>query len=572
MDYLKLAELLMPDTQKAKSFWIEKYPPRKLPEGAKVTRTCPSPTGFLHIGALYMGLLNQRIANDSGGKFFIRIEDTDAEREVPGARGLIIKGFKRFGIVADEGLIESVGDVSEDIKNEKGDYGPYIQSARKEIYQSFVKDLLARGLAYPCFLSKTELDLMRKEQEAEKVRPGVYGKYAKWRDAKIEDIASRLQNGETPIIRFRASGNQNNKQRFNDVFLGDLQVPENDEDFVLLKTNGIPTYHLAHVVDDYLMGTNFVIRGEEWLSSLPKHLDLWKAFEINVPEYGHIMPINKQDGSSVRKLSKRKDPEANIQMYVDLGYPEDSVIGYLYRLANPSFDAWWQSEEIVKSRTVSVRDFAFNIEELKRGGRGPLVDMKKLDDISGDIISKMTSGKVAEEMLIWADQYNPEFAKVAKTNLEYFTSILSIERDTENPRKDILNWSTGIKTVDYFFDEYFNASSAKEIIGSDLDSENIKAVLELICTELHNDNYYTETSLDSWLAQIKSMAVKLGFAEDRKSYKENPANFKGDFASFTKIIRAGITGRDRTPNLFYVLKVLGKDRVVSRLKKVQEMI
>ncbi len=554
MDY---ADILLPEVKNGIDFWVKKYPPRELPKGAMVTRLCPSPTGFLHIGALYMGLICKRIADDSNGVFYLRIEDTDSEREVVGARELILKGLAQYGLSPDEGIEQG------------GNYGPYIQSARKDIYATYVKDLIKRGLAYPCFMTPDELTAMRKEQETAKVRPGYYGKYAKWRDASIEQINERLASGATYCIRFRASGDQNKKQAFHDVFLGDLQIPENDEDFIIMKTGGGTTYHLAHVVDDFLMGTNFVIRGEEWLSSLPKHIALWNAFGLQVPQYGHIMPINKQDGGSVRKLSKRKDPEANIEMYTKAGYPEEAIIGYLYRLANPSFDDWWQSPEIVGKKDVSVRDFPFSIEGLKRGGRGPLVDMKKLDDISGDIISKMSADEVSQKMTTWAEINDPEFANIAKSNLEYFKQVLSIERDANNPRKDIVNWSQGVSQVNYFFDEYFDTKKAKEILVTDLVDENrLNTVMKDLIQTLSDDSYYTVNSLEIWVENIKKLATMLGFAIDRKAYKEAPDTFKGDFALFMKVIRVGVTSRDKTPNLFYVLKVLGKDRILERLKKI----
>lgn len=557
MDYVKLADLLLPDVLNDVDFWKKKYPARDLPQGAKVTRLCPSPTGFLHIGALYMGLICKRVANESKGVFILRIEDTDEEREKEGARDLIVKGLKRYGLEADE-------------SPEKGAYGPYIQSARKDIYASFAKDLIKRGLAYPCFMTPDELTEMRKQQELEKVRPGYYGKYAKWRDASMEMINARLSKNEKYVIRFRSNGDQNKKQAFTDEFLGDLQIPENDEDLIILKTGGGTTYHLAHIVDDFLMGTSFVIRGEEWLSSLPKHLDLWRAFNLAIPQYGHIMPINKQEGSSVRKLSKRKDPEADIEMYTKLGYPEDAVIGYLYRLANPSFDDWWQSPEIVGKKDVSVRDFPFSIEGLKRGGRGPLVDMKKLDDISGDIIAKMSAEEVSKRMVIWAEANDSEFASVVKSDMDYFKQILSIERDTENPRKDIVNWSQGKNSVNYFFDEYFDAKKAREILLADLVDENrLKAVVGDLIHALSNDMYYNESLLEEWVLSIKKLAGILGFAIDRKEYKEKPEAFKGDFSMFMKVIRVGVTSRDRTPNLFYVLKVLGKDKIIKRLSSIQ---
>ncbi len=557
MDYSKLAELLLPDVKTTPLDWLKKYPPRNLPKGAMVTRLCPSPTGFLHIGALYAGLIDQRVARDSGGVFILRIEDTDEAREIPRARELIVRGLAQYGLSSDEG-------------GENGNYGPYIQSARKDIYASYVKDLIKRGLAYPCFMTPDELTAMRKEQETAKVRPGYYGKYAKWRDASIEQINERLATHATYCIRFRADGDQNKKQPFKDEFLGDLQIPENDEDFIIMKTGGGTTYHLAHIADDSLMRANFVIRGEEWLSSVPKHLALWKAFNLEVPLYGHIMPINKQDGGSVRKVSKRKDPEANVEMYSKAGYPEDAIIGYLYRLANPSFDEWWQSPEIAAKRNVSVRDFPFSIEGLKRGGRGPLVDMKKLDDISGDIIAKMSAEEVAQKMIAWAEVNDADFAKVAKNHLEYFKQVLSIERDANNPRKDILNWSQGKTTVDYFFDEYFDAKIAKEILVKDhVDENRLNTVMKDLIQTLSEDSYYTENSLEIWVENVKKLAIMLGFAVERKAYKEAPDKFKGDFALFMKTIRVGVTGRDRTPNLFYVLKVLGKDRVLTRLKQLQ---
>jgi glutamyl-tRNA synthetase len=557
MDFPKLAELLLPDVKTTPLDWSKKYPARNLPAGALVTRLCPSPTGFLHVGALYMGLLDKRIASDSKGVSILRIEDTDEAREVSGAKELIIKGLEQYGLTPDEGP-------------GKGDYGPYVQSARKDIYASYVKDLVKRGLAYPCFMTPDELTAMRKEQEIAKVRPGYYGKYAKWRGASIEQINERLAAGAAYCIRFHSNGDQNKKQSFKDEFLGDLQVPENDEDFIIMKTGGGTTYHLAHVVDDFLMRANFVIRGEEWLSSLPKHLDLWRAFDLEVPLYGHVMPINKQDGSSVRKISKRKDPEANFEMYSKTGYPEDAIIGYLYRLANPSFDEWWQDPKNLKNKNLSVNDFPFSIEELKRGGRGPLLDIKKLDSISGDIIAKMSGDVVSQKMISWAEINDIEFAKIAKNNFEYFKQILSIEREVENPRKDIVNWSQGVSFVNYFFEEYFDSKKAKEILVADLVDENrLSTVLKDLIQTLSDDSYYTEPSLDVWVENIKKLANMLGFAVDRKAYKEAPDKFKGDFALFMKTIRVGVTGRDKTPNLFYVLKVLGKDRVISRLKQIQ---
>jgi glutamyl-tRNA synthetase len=556
MNNKELADLLFDDNVKPIQFWLDKYPARDLPKNAEVTRIGPSPTGFLHIGAIYMGLINRRISDDTKGIFYLRIEDTDTEREIQGARELIVKGFEEFGINFDEGIDKD--------GNEFGNYGPYLQTKRSEIYTSFAKELVLRGRAYPCFITKDELLNLRKEQEENKVRPGYYGKYAIWRDAPIEKIKEKL-NSKTPyILRLKSLGDENVKQSFNDEFLGGIQVPENDEDFVILKTNRIPTYHFAHVIDDYLMKTTFVIRGSEWLSSLGKHIELWKSLDFPIPKYGHIAPINKKDGNSVRKLSKRKDPEANIMNYIEQGYTTESIVGYLYRLANPSFDDWWKSP----SRT-SVWDFPFSIKELQKSGPGPLIDVKKLDDISSDVVAMMKANEVADRMIVWAKAYDVNFADVISKERKYLEDILNIERDHKNPRKDIINWSVGKESIYYFFDSLFVIENAKNAMVN----EKIYAVFQEISKELleyvSTDKFYVSESLEDWLSEIKVLADKLRFATDKNKMKESPDKYRGDFATFMKILRLAVTGTNRTPNLFYVLKVMGKDRVVNRIKSLQ---
>lgn len=555
MNNSDLANLLFTSEVKPIQFWLDKYPARKLPKGAEVTRLCPSPTGFLHLGALYMGVINRRIANDSGGVFYLRIEDTDTDREVPGARALIVQGLGEFGIKFDEGFLD--GD------NQFGAYGPYLQTQRRDIYASFARELVLRGRAYPCFITKEELEAQRKEQEIAKVRPGYYGKYAIWRDAPLSKVQEKLQAKSPFVLRFKSAGDQNIKRAFRDEFLGDIQVPQNDEDLVLLKPSGIPTYHFAHIVDDYLMGTTFVIRGMEWLSSVGRHLELWESFGFSIPKYGHLAPINKKEGATVRKLSKRKDPEANIMRYIELGYPTDALIGYLYRLANPSFDDWWQS-----ARRSSVWDFPFSIKELQKGGPGPLIDLKKLDDISSDIVAIMTAKEVAQRMTEWAKQHDPAFAEVITKESSYLEEILNIERDFENPRKDIITWAIGRDSVAYFFDSIFDPSKAKQtIIDSKLEGVSREISKDLI-EAISLDKFYTASSLEVWLGDIKILADQLKFAIDKSKFKEDPSRFKGDFADFMKIIRLATTGTNRTPNLFYVFKVMGKDRILNRLKSV----
>lgn len=555
MDYSALANLLFDSKIHPIQYWFDKYPFRKLSASTEVTRLCPSPTGFLHLGALYMGVINRRIADDTKGTFYLRIEDTDTDREVSGARALIVEGLGEFGVKFDEGFLDG--------ENQFGNYGPYLQTQRADIYASFARELVLRGRAYPCFITKEELDTQRAKQEAEKTRPGYYGQYAVWRDAPIEKIKEKLEANAPYVLRFKSTGDQNVKRPFNDEFLGSIQVPQNDEDFVLLKTNRIPTYHLAHIVDDYLMGTTFVIRATEWLPSVGKHLELWDAFDFKVPKYGHLAPINKKEGSTVRKLSKRKDPEANIMRYVELGYPTDALVGYLYRLANPSFDNWWQSQ-----RRASVWDFPFVLGELQKGGPGPLIDLKKLDDISSDIIAIMSAEEVADRMIKWADKYDPKFADLISKDRTYLEKILNVERDFENPRKDIITWSIGRDSIAYFFDSLFDSNQARQAIAD--------AKLDMICKEISKDlidkisvdKFFTTDSLDSWLTEIRELADQLGFALDKTKLKENPTEFRGDFADFMKIIRLAITGTNRTPNLFYVLKVMGKERVINRLNSV----
>lgn len=535
-------------------YWLEKYPARSLPAGAEVTRIAPSPTGFLHLGALYMGVINRRIADDTKGVFFLRIEDTDTDREVAGARALIVKGLGEFGIKFDEGFVDG--------ENQFGEYGPYLQTQRSEIYTSFAREMVLRGRAYPCFMTKEEGDALRKEQESQKVRPGYYGKYAVWRDAPIEKIQEKLDQGASYVLRMKSMGDQNKKRPFRDEFLGSSDVPENDEDFVLLKANGIPTYHFAHIVDDYLMGTTFVIRATEWLPSLGKHLELWDALNLPVPKYGHLAPINKKEGSTVRKLSKRKDPEADIMRYIQLGYPTDALIGYLYRLANPSFDEWYAANP-----RASVWSFPLSLVELQKNGPGPLIDLMKLDDISSNIIAGMSAEDVANRMMAWAKQFDPGFAEVIGRDRQYLERILSIERDAENPRKDIVTWSLGKDMVAYFFDELFDSNQVHLALQEAQLQETVSGISSRMLQSFSADWVYTSESLDEWLSNVKQVASSLGFAIEKSDYKANPSSFVGEFSTFMKIVRLMTTGRNRTPNLFYVLKVMGKDRVLKRLQQ-----
>lgn len=551
----KLADLLFdPNNTQPIEYWYKKFPRRTLPENAEVVRLCPSPTGFLHLGALYLGVVNRRIADDTKGVFILRIEDTDTKREVAGARELIVNGLHRFGIKFDEGFIDG--------NTQFGDYGPYLQTERVDIYKSFARHMVSEGLVYPCFTTSEELEEQRKKQEEAKVRPGYYGEYALWRNASYEDIETEFEKGKPYVLRFRSYGNQNVKRPFRDEFFGDIEVPQNDEDFVLLKANGIPTYHFAHIIDDYLMGTTFVIRANEWLPSVGKHLELWDAMKLPVPKYGHIMPINKQEGNAVRKLSKRKDPEADIMRYIELGYPTQALVGYLFRLANPSFDDWWQSE-----KRASVFDFPFSLDEFSQSGRGPLIDLKKLDSISSDVISMMSTEEITEQFLSWAKEYDMSFFDIISKDIAYLQNILAIERNIENPRKDIINWSTGRDVISYFFDELFDLNSVNTMVENSPMEEILSKISSKLVEQMSEITLYQNISLEEWVSKMKTISETLGFATNKNDLKENPTKYHGDFSMFMKLIRISITGRDYTPNLFYIFSVMGKDRIISRLTK-----
>ncbi|NUQ57613.1 MAG: glutamate--tRNA ligase [Candidatus Paceibacter sp.] len=552
-----MIEKLLPKTEK--DFEIEeierKYPPRQLKEGMMVTRIAPSPTGFMHIGSLYTALVSERLAHQTGGVFYLRIEDTDKKREVEGAVDLIINSMNHFGVKIDEG--ENI------FHNEIGEYGPYKQSERREIYKAYVKLLLEKELAYPCFCSPEELEDMRKQQEKLKVPFGYYGKWAKWRNQPKEDVQKMLNTGRPFAVRFRSNGNSNKKIIFDDIIKGKRELPENNQDIIIMKSDGLPTYHMAHVVDDHLMGTTHVLRGDEWFSSVPIHVQLFEALGWKPPRYGHLMPIQKNEGASKRKLSKRKDPEASVAYYDEQGYPQEAVVEYLINLANSSFEDWRKSNQ-----DKDYREFSFSLEKLTHSN-GALFDMVKLNDISKDVVSRFTAEEMYVKVFNWAQKYDKKFSELMEHNTGYVKDIMNIERgDETKKRKDIAKWSEVRKEIEYFFDELFFVS--KEDVSQNLKGIDFRDTEGIIKTFV--SSYNEDYTKDEWFDNVKKIAKAFGYAESTKTYKQKPDQFKGSMADVAKIFRVLLTGRVQTPDLYSIIKAMGKDRVLRRLSALFQFL
>lgn len=522
---------------------FSKYKARQLENGQKVTRFAPSPTGFIHIGNLYAALVNERVAHISNGIFFLRIEDTDEKREVAGAIDKVINALNYFDIKYDEGT-----DGSHDI----GNYAPYKQSDRREIYKVFVKDLMERGLAYPCFCSEEELEAIVNQQKAQNCqRLGYYGNWAKYRNFPPEESLEKIKQGNEYVIRFRSNGDFNKNIVVNDVIRGNKDFPENDLDIVIMKKNGLPTYHFAHVVDDFLMGTTLVIRGDEWLPSLPLHLQLFQAMRWKAPKYAHISPLLKIDNGIKRKLSKRKDPEANVEYFDQLGYSKESVIEYMLNLANSSFEGWRK-----QNPDKSYSSFPFDIKKMNVSGA--LFDFVKLDSISKDVISKMNAKEVYHNSLEWARKYDRDLENILEYNEDKCLKIFGIEREnTKKVRKDISKWSDVKQEIIYFF-ELDKNSIRKQL--EPFDKKEIKTICEKFL-----ESYNPEDEQSEWFEKLKVIARNLGYADNIKDYKENSQVYKGNISDVAKIIRILITGRDQSPDLCAIMKIIGLNEVKERL-------
>ena len=545
MNYQELANLIFPDAKDI-SYYEAKYPERNLPEGAIVTRFAPSPTGFVHIGSLCQALVARTVAKRTGGVFFLRVEDTDQKREVENGVTGIVKSLQEFDMAPDEGQIGE--------NEEIGNYGPYKQSLRKEIYQSYAKYMLSIGKAYPCFATPEELEEMRAKQEAAKVRTGYYGVWAKYRNLSIEEAAEKIKAGVPYIIRFKSPGREDRKIKHKDIIKGNVDFPENDQDIVIIKADGLPTYHFAHAVDDHLMHTTHVIRADEWLSSVPLHLQLFQEMGFKPPKYAHISPIMKNDNGNKRKLSKRKDPEAAVNYYSELGIPNLAVKEYLLNIANSNFENWRK-----QNKDASIDEFDFQLNKMSVSGA--LFDMVKLLDVSKIVISKYTAEEVYEKAIEWAKVYDKELANLLEKNKEYSLKVLGIERGNEKPRKDIAKWSDLKENINYMYDEKFEKIKHNYELQKINDKEKIKKILNTYAEKYFN----IQDDKQVWFDKLKDLAEEFGYAREVKEYKENPDKYEAHVGDVSTVIRIAVTGRANTPDLYAIMQVLGKDTVLKRL-------
>lgn len=540
----EILNLLFPNKLPTVDEILAKYPPRQLPEGARVMRVAPSPTGKMHVGTLYQALLAERAAHQSGGVFYLRLEDTDQKRELQGAAELIISSLARYGIKLDEGVDADGKDI--------GSYGPYTQSQRKEIYQIFAKSLAEKGMAYPCFCSAEDIEMRRKIQTKQGLRPGYYGSHAKCRNLTDEEVLTNLKAGKPWVLRFKAPGKYENQIVVKDLMKGNLSLPENDMDIVILKSDGLPTYHFAHAVDDHLMGTTVVSRGDEWLSSLPLHIQLFVALGWKPPKYAHLAPIQKIDDGNRRKLSKRLDPEASITYFWEHGYPEEAQVEYLLNLLNASFEDWRRANP-----TLPAFDFPMNFSKISNTA-GALFDFVKLHSIAREVVARMSAEQVYDATLKWAKEYKAEYATLLENNREKCIAIFNIERGIgAKSRKDLFKWEDAEHETEFFFSRpAYDESLLAPMTHTDIQkvATDFAAIYDLA-----DDN-------QAWFAKVKQVAEQNGFATDMKAYKADPSGFKGSVADVAKILRVAITGRTQSPDLCSIMRILGKEEVQERLK------
>ena len=543
MDYQALADLLFPNVTETPKEVEARFPARNLPEGAIVSRMAPSPTGFVHLGNLVQGTISERMSHQSNGVLFLRVEDTDAKREVPGAVEVLIDTLKHYGIAFDEGATHD-GD--------NGIYGPYRQRQRAPIYHVFAKKLVSEGQAYPCFCTEEELTAMREKQEAMKVNFGYYGEFAMWRDRSIEDIKAQLEAGNPWVLRFRSTGSIENQFKFDDLVKGKLTITENDIDHVLLKSDGIPTYHFAHAVDDHLMHTTHVVRGDEWMATLPFHIQLFKALGFKLPKYVHIGPLMKMDGTSKRKLSKRKDPELALTYYKAEGFPIAAVREYIMTILNSNFEDWRRANP-----DADINDFKFSPKKLNPAGS--LFDYAKLVDVSKNVISKMTAENVYALLTEWAQEFDPDFGAKLAADPAFATAILAIGRGGKKPRKDLAVWKDAKEYMGFFYDDYLQAP----VFDEKFDKAVVVDALNRFLTA-----FDIADDANVWFEKVKSITTDMGFTTDMKAYKADPAAFPGTVADISTFIRQAVTGKTNSPDLYTVMQILGYERTVARIKAV----
>lgn len=541
-NYNELADLLFPDIDKTPEYYEELYPPRALKEGARVTRLAPSPTGFLHLGNLFAGTVAYKTAKTTDGVFYVRVEDTDQKRKVEGAVEAMLEGLKYFGITANEGVMPD--------GSQQGEYGPYVQSERVEIYQTYAKNLVLQGLAYPCFCTAEALDEIREAQADENIK-GYWGKYAKCRDLSFEQIEENIKAGKEWTLRLKSPGELDKKCYFDDMIKGKIEMPENMQDIVLLKSDGIPTYHFAHAIDDHLMRTTHVVRGDEWIASAPIHLQLFKVLGFKPVKYAHVAPLMKEENGNKRKLSKRKDPELAVSFYKQEGLPAKAVNEYMMTIVNSNFEDWRRA-----NKDADIDSFPFNFKKMSVSGA--LFDLVKLTDVSKNVISVMSADEVFELSYEWAKEFNSELAGLYEQDKAYAAAVLNIDRENKKPRKDIAKWSDIPDYLSFMYDSTF--VQCYELAGNATPELAVKAL------ELYRDIVDVNDDKDVWFDKIKSICEPCGCTPNVKEYKQNPEAFKGHVGDISTVIRVALTGRTNTPDLYCITALLGKDRVAERIE------
>ena len=552
MSLEKLANIIFPNVDKTPEYYIAKYPKRNLKEGAKVLRYAPSPTGFQHIGGVFAALINERLASQSEGVFYLRIEDTDQKREVEGAIEDTIATMHNFGMDFNEGMTGEDSSI--------GEYGPYRQSQRADIYRAFAKDMIKKGLAYPCFATPEELNELRERQTAQKITPGYYGEYATYRNLSAEEAIEKIEAGIPYILRLKSPGNPERRVEFHDLIKGDISFPENNQDIVIIKGDGLPTYHFAHAIDDALMRTTDVIRGEEWLSSLPIHVQLFEVLGLDTPNYAHIPTIMKQDGGSKRKLSKRKDAEAAVSYYKEEGYPIQSVVEYLLNIINSSFEEWR-----TENPKADYHDFPVALEKMSKSGA--LFDIVKLHDVSKDVICRMPAEKVYDLYTAWAKEYDTEMYNLVTNHEDLTKKVFNIDKDGPKPRKDFAKWDEVKEKIYYFYDElFYNETSENVELPKTVTLDQAKEIIEAYAKA-----YNFNTTQEEWFEELKALGIELGYCANRKEYKANPDAFKGMISDVAGAVRSAISHRTNTPDLYTIMQILGEDKVRERFAKFIEL-
>ena len=536
------ADILLPNVEKTFDDYKKIYPKRNLPKEAIVTRYAPSPTGYVHMGALFSAFIASKMAKQTNGVFFLRIEDTDKKREIADGVSGIIRDLKNYGITIDEGMISETEWI--------GDYGPYIQSKRKDIYQAFAKHLIINDLAYPCFCTEEELADIRKEQEDLKERIGYYGKWAKDRYLSQDEVLDKIKNGQKYVIRLKSPGKFTDKVVYTDLVKGKLELPENDLDIIIIKGDGLPTYHFAHLVDDYLMGTTHIIRGDEWLSSVPIHLQLFQIFGFEPPKYAHIAPLLKEVNGNRRKLSKRKDPEAAISYYHEKGIPTEAVLLYLCTVANSNFEMWY-----LQNKEKTIDDFSLDFKKISSSGS--LFDVEKLLNISKNYISLLKASEVYEKTLEYSKHYDKELYDLLTQYKDYSIAVMNIEREQKKPRKDMVMFSDYKKENWYMYDELFKDFEYQ--FDKITDRLEIKKILDLYITK-----YYDVSDKETWFNKIKMLSEELGYAKEVREYKDNPDKYKGHVGDVSMVLRVVLTSKTMTPDLYEIMFLLGKNRIEKR--------